>query len=185
MKEEFIHYIWKHKLFDYNFLVTTSGEKIEVINIGEYNSDAGPDFFNAKVKIGNTLWAGNVEIHINSSDWIKHNHHKNKAYDNVILQVVLVYDTIIKRTNGEIIPAVELKFDKGIYENYQRLQKNELWIPCQNDIKNLDKFIIECWLSNLLIERIEKKSEYILRNLAQNIGKKLYISNLPEALALT
>ena len=82
MKEDFLHYIWKHKLFSKNNLQTTEGETIDIVNTGTHNIDAGPDFFNAKIKIGKTLWAGNVEIHLRSSDWQKHNHNIDKAYDN-------------------------------------------------------------------------------------------------------
>src|SRR6056297_715667 len=94
--EKFLHYLWKHRLFNEKNLVTGEGEKIEVIDLGLPNNDAGPDFLNAKIKIGNTLWVGNVEIHLNSSDWYHHGHNKNKSYDNVILQVVMNYNQEVK-----------------------------------------------------------------------------------------
>ena len=168
MNEDFLQYIWKYKLFDEKSLISNTGEKIKVVNVGEHNRDAGPDFFNAKIKIDQTLWVGNVEVHINSSDWIKHAHHQNKAYDNVILQVVLLNDADIKRTNGGIIPTIELKFDDKLFDNYQKLLKNELWIPCQTDIQKVEKFMIDYWLHNLMIERLEKKSNHILQNLLIN-----------------
>ncbi len=91
MNEAFLQHIWKYHLFDKTELIASTGEKIEIINVGQKNIDAGPDFFNAKVKINNTVWAGNVEVHINSSDWLKHSHNTDKAYDNVILHVVYSY----------------------------------------------------------------------------------------------
>ncbi|MFC2104831.1 DUF2851 family protein [Bacteroidota bacterium] len=102
MKEEFLHYIWKYKLYKNANLISANQERIEILNQGIHNFDSGPDFFNAKVKINDTIWAGNVEIHINSSDWYKHNHHKDKAYDNVILQVVYNHDRDIISTNEKI-----------------------------------------------------------------------------------
>ena len=92
MKEEFLHYIWKYRLFDKKNLKTVQNDVIEIINPGLHNFDSGPDFFNAKIKLNDTVWAGNIEIHINSSDWYLHNHHINKAYDNVVLQIVLNHD---------------------------------------------------------------------------------------------
>lgn len=168
MTENFLQHIWKYHLFDKKNLIASTGEKIEILNIGRINTDAGPDFFNAKVKIDDTIWAGNIEIHINSSDWIKHSHNTNKAYDNVILHVVYNNDMQITRSTGESIPTIELKFDKKLYNNYQDLIKNEQWISCENEINNIDGFIIDFWLNSLLIERLENKSEYILKNLKQN-----------------
>ncbi|OFX21231.1 MAG: hypothetical protein A2041_06835 [Bacteroidetes bacterium GWA2_31_9b] len=161
MKEEFLHYIWKYKLYKTDNLKSTRGEKIEIIKPGSHNFDAGPDFFNAKIKIDNTIWSGNVEVHINSSDWYSHNHHLNKAFDNVILQVVLNHDKDIYRTNGHLIQTLELKFDKRLLNNYENLLKNKLWIPCEKDIVKIDKFIIDQWIEKLAIERLEEKSERI------------------------
>ncbi|RLD64419.1 MAG: DUF2851 domain-containing protein [Bacteroidetes bacterium] len=168
MNEAFLQHIWKYHLFDKTELIASTGEKIEIINVGQKNIDAGPDFFNAKVKINNTVWAGNVEVHINSSDWLKHSHNTDKAYDNVILHVVYNNDMQITRTNGEAIPTIELKFDKRIFDKYQDLIKNEQWVSCEDEINNVDGFIIDFWLNSLLIERLESKSEYILNNLYKN-----------------
>lgn len=187
MKEEFLHYIWKYKLFKDNSL-SHNHEKIEVINQGIHNFDSGPDFFNAKIKISETIWAGNVEIHINSSDWYVHKHHKDKAYDNVILQVVLNHDKEIVRTNGQVIPSIELKFDQKLLTNYELLIQSESWIPCEKDIQKVDSFTVQNWLEKLTIERLEAKAEKIYKlldqtnnswetafyfQLAQNFGFKL------------
>ena len=131
MKEEFLHYIWKYKLYRNNNLTSQKGEKIKIVNQGTHNFDSGPDFFNAKIKINDTVWAGNVEIHINSSDWYAHNHDSDKAYDNVILQVVFNHDKDVRRTNGQIISTLELKFDKNLLSHYESLLKN-----CQPPIQS-------------------------------------------------
>jgi hypothetical protein len=167
MKEEFLHYVWKYKLYKNTSLKNQNNDKVEVLNQGTHNSDSGPDFFNAKIKINETIWAGNVEIHINSSDWYAHNHHKNKAYDNVILQIVFNHDKDVFRTNGESIPTMEIKFDQELLNNYKTLIKRETWIPCQNEIKNIDPFILQNWLEKLSIERLEEKAERINRILEQ------------------
>ncbi|MCD4747653.1 MAG: DUF2851 family protein [Bacteroidales bacterium] len=169
MTEEFLHYIWKYRLFD-NDITLFSGENIEVISVGEHNTDAGPDFFNAKIKIDNTTWAGNVEIHINASDWNKHGHQSDKAYDNIILHVVYNNDEIIKRKNNEIIPAIELKgkFNDKLFFRYKDFMNNKNWIPCRNLIQSVDMFLINNWLERLLIERLERKAEIIKESLELN-----------------
>lgn len=170
MTEEFLHYIWKFRLFKNNDLFTSSGEKTEILNTGEHNTDSGPDFFNAKIKIGDTLWAGNVEVHINASDWIKHRHDNDKAYDNIILHVVLNADKIIYRKNRTILPTLELnnKFDADIYEKYVWFKSGKGWIACEKQIKKTDRFIINSWLDRLLLERLERKANLITQSLKLN-----------------
>jgi hypothetical protein len=168
MTEEFLQYIWKHRLFENDRLFSQNGEQVEVLHQGEPNSDAGPDFFNAKIRINGTLWAGNAEIHINSSDWIRHSHHTDKAYDNVILQAVFNNDAEVRRFNGEVIPTIELKFDQKLLINYEALLRNQLWVPCQEEIRRVDPFLFGFWLNALTIERLERKSEFIIQVLSQN-----------------
>ena len=170
MSEDFLHYIWKHRLFDKNNLETTGGEKIIVEHPGTYNTDAGPDFFNARIKIGNTLWAGNVEIHLRSSDWSKHFHQKDKAYDNVILHVVAEDDEEIKHKNKTLFPTLELKdcFDKTYFLNYERLVTSRNRIPCEKQISSVKSFTVDHWLERMLIERLERKSKDIFATLEQN-----------------
>lgn len=189
MTEEFLHYIWKYKLL-YNDLKTTEGDSVEILNPGFQNTNAGPDFFNAKIKINDTIWAGNVEIHINASDWYLHNHQNDLAYDNVVLHVIFNNNTNIKRLNGLIIPqlVVDKCFDENIYQNYQNFIHNKNWIPCENLYKDVDEFIVSNWLEYLLIERLERKTlelrEIFVRNnnnweetfyqlLAKNFGFKI------------
>lgn len=170
MTEEFLHYIWKFKLFKSNELFTNSGERIEIVKAGEHNTDSGPDFFNANIKIGDTLWAGNVEVHINSSDWIKHQHDSDKAYDNIILHVVGNDDKPIYRKNKTLLPTLELttQFDEKLYKNYLQFKSSKDWIPCEKQLKNTDSFIINSYLDRLLLERLERKANLISQSLKLN-----------------
>ena len=170
MKEDFLHYVWKYKLFDTSNLLTTNNEAISIINSGIHNTDAGPDFFNAKVKIDSTIWAGNIEIHINSSDWLAHHHQNDKAYDNVVLHVVYNHDIDIYDANNNPIPTLELKnlINDELINKNKKLQNSRDWIPCQNQIGDVDNFTIENWLSRLSVERLERKSEEIKITLRQN-----------------
>jgi len=161
MKEDFLHYLWKYSLYGNKPLQLTDGTNVEVISCGEHNNDSGPDFFNAKVKIGNTVWAGNIEIHVLASDWHRHKHQNNKAYDNIILHVVAKNDTDIKRENGKLIPALELISPKGVYEQYLYLMQSKSWVACETFIKKINEFIIIDWKQALLIERLQEKSEII------------------------
>jgi len=158
--EKFLHYIWKNKLFNAENLVDDEGNRIIILTTGTHNTDAGPDFFNAKIKTGNTVWAGNVEIHIQSSDWYKHKHHKDKGYNNVILQVVLENNRETFSEDNKKIPTAILEFNKDIYEKYQKLINNEQVISCKNFISEIDTFYLNNWFSSLLFERAEQKTEY-------------------------
>lgn len=161
IKEEFLHYIWKNRLFKDDVFFDSDGNKIKIIDTGLYNIDAGPDFFNAKIKTGETIWAGNIEIHLKSSYWEKHNHQNDKAYDNVILQLVYEHDKEVFNTKGEQIQTCELKFDPKYLENYDHLLTSQNDIPCNNFISKTDSFTLNSWLTYLLIERIEQKTIYV------------------------
>jgi hypothetical protein len=168
MQEEFLHHVWKYQKFEVEgVLRTNQGESLEVINTGRYNQqESGPDFFNAKIKIGQQLWAGNVEIHVKSSDWYAHHHQQDQAYDNVILHVVWEDDVEIYRSNQIIIPSFSLKsfVSKQTFENYKRL----VGIPskkinCEKDFGKFDDFTIANWLERMYIERLEDKSKLIMK----------------------
>jgi hypothetical protein len=170
MTEEFLHHIWKFKLFNQIDLTTSLGEKVEILKVGDHNFDAGPDFFNARLKIGDTLWAGNVEVHVNASDWKKHAHQTNKAYDNIILHVVYNEDMQLNRISNERIPTIELKHkisDKQ-YKQYLNFKSNKDWIPCKNIITSVSSIIINSTIDRLLLERLHRKSEAIINNLKLN-----------------
>lgn len=170
MTEEFLHHIWKFRLFDQLDLTTTSGEPVEIVKVGNHNFDSGPDFFNAQLKVGSTLWAGNVEIHINSSDWKKHLHQQDKAYDNIVLHVVYNADIPIHRASGEAIPTVEIKerIENKIYQNYVNFKSSNDWIPCEKQIKEVPALIINSTIDRLLLERLERKSISISDSLKLN-----------------
>ena len=161
MQEDFLHDIWKYKKFDVSNLRTTVGELISIVSVGQPNQNAGPDFFNAQLKIDDQLWAGNVEVHIKSSDWYVHNHEQDKAYDNVILHVVWEHDTDVFRGDHSVIPTLELKklVSKSAIINYEKLfSKTIKWINCENECSNIDDFIISNWLERLYFERLERKA---------------------------
>jgi hypothetical protein len=168
MKESILHYVWQHKLFTAHDLKTTENETVEVVDVGKYNTDAGPDFFNAKIKIGDTLWAGNVEIHTLSSDWNRHNHQTDKAYDSVILHIVSHADGEVFRIDGERIPQLELVFPKQIESNYEQLISEQKWIPCESKIGAVPGIFIQSWKNALLSERLEQKMQTINDLLAEN-----------------
>ena len=164
MQEDFLHYIWKLKKFNTSNLKTTKKEVVEIISVGQHNLNSGPDFFNSQLKIANQLWAGNVEIHIKSSDWFVHNHEVDSAYDNVILHVVWEHDIEIFRKDNTEIPTIELKsyVSKNALQNYQKLfSKNNKWINCENDFNSVDEFTIANWLERLYFERLERKSQEV------------------------
>ena len=191
MQEDFLHYVWKHKKFNSPSLQTTSGDVITLVNVGQHNHNSGPDFFNAQMGIDGQFWAGNVEIHVKSSDWYIHNHEMDSAYDNVILHVVYEHDTEIFRKDNTAIPTLELKkyLSKELLENYQNLfSAQNKWINCENDFANIDDFVLNNWMENLYFERLERKSKAIeamliiskndweavlFRLLAKNFGLKV------------
>lgn len=171
MQEDFLHYIWQHKKFDVLRLKTTQNESLDIVKVGQYNVNSGPDFFNAQINIGGQLWAGNVEIHIKSSDWYVHNHEQDAAYDNVILHVVWEHDSEVFRKDNSQIPTLELchYIDKHLVENYKSLFSNtNKWINCENHFAEVDAFILDNWLERLYFERLERKSDSILELLVQS-----------------
>lgn len=164
MKEEFISYLWTNKLLFADRLATTKGEAVQVIQPGQQNRDAGPDFFAARVRIGETLWVGNVEIHVRSSHWNLHGHQSDAAYDNIILHVVFEHDLQVLTSRGEEMPVLEIKdlFEPKLLLNYQRLQASKAWVPCERHIGEIDGLILNNWLNRLLVERLERKSDDVL-----------------------
>ena len=163
MKEDFLHYIWKYKKFDTLNLKTSTGEEITISNVGQYTELAGPDFFNAQITIGNQKWAGNVEIHLKSSDWYVHHHEKDVGYENVILHVVWENDAAVFRVDNSEIAVLELKdyVDKETLDNYQSLVAPKSWIFCEKQLKYIDDFTLKNWQERLFFERLERKAKPI------------------------
>jgi hypothetical protein len=158
MKEIFITYLWENKLLQHP-IKTTDNETVEVLHPGNQNSNAGPDFLNARIKIGQTLWAGNVEIHVNSSDWTLHNHQHDKAYDNVILHIVYQEDKKTTTTEKRIIPTIEVKgnFDENILYRYNSFIDSQRWIACEKHIETVQRFTWLSWLDRMTAEKLETK----------------------------
>ena len=163
MKEEFLHYLWKFKKFDTSNLISFNGEKITIEKSGNYLQLAGPDFFNAQITIENQKWAGNVEIHIKSSDWYLHHHERDSNYDSVILHVVWEHDAEIYRINNTEIPVLILKnyVAKETLDNYNSLIAPKNWIYCEKQLSSVDEFVLLNWQERLFFERLERKSKPI------------------------
>lgn len=163
MKEDFLHYLWQFRKFDTLNLRTTQNEVITILKTGDYLGFSGPDFFNAHIKIGSQKWAGNVEIHLKSSDWYLHNHETDVAYDNVILHVVWEHDTEIFRENNTEIPVLVLKdyVTSEVVSNYQSLMTSKSWIFCEKQILEIDDFTFKNWQERLFFGRLERKSKFI------------------------
>ena len=164
MREEFLHYIWQFQKFEKTQLMTVGGEPLEIYHPGTHNTDSGPDFFTARLKIDKQLWAGNVEIHLKSSDWYSHRHQTDANYDNVILHVVYEHDLDVFRKDESIIPTLVLKgkIQSEVQENYlQLLEKDHSWINCEKFFPNFNDFDVETWLTRLYVERLEDKTKLI------------------------
>ena len=159
MDEKLLYYIWRFQQFDCSKLKTSTGEAITVFQPGHLNEDSGPDFSQARIKIGNIEWVGNVEIHVMASDWLLHNHQKNMAFENVILHVVWQLNKEIKRRDGSIIPtlALETFVDSSLIKKYRQLQINLEEIACSSQLRNVSSLTIGTMIQNTAIERIERK----------------------------
>lgn len=170
MKEDFLHYIWQFKKFDFTNLKTTTGEKVTITKVGDYIQLAGPDFFNAQIEIDNQKWAGNIEIHLKSSDWYVHNHERDANYDSVILHVVWEHDASIFRKDNSEISVLELKnyVSLQLVNQYQKLKASKSWIFCENEIKNIPQFLFKNWQERLLFERLQRKSDPVEIALLEN-----------------
>ncbi len=168
MKESLLQFIWKLKLFSTTKMMTTAGESVVIKFVGIENLNSGPDFLNAKIIINKQLWAGNVEIHINASDWYVHNHETDENYDSVILHVVWEHDVEVFRKTNKTIATIELKkyISKDLLANYYALfSKSKKWINCENKINS---FVLNNWRERLYFERLEKKSQTIQKIVVKN-----------------
>jgi len=165
MKEDLLHFVWRTGKFDLKNLVSTDKEAIRIEALGTHNAFQGPDFNNSKVFIGDTLWAGNVEMHLYASEWYQHKHQLDPAYDNVILHVVWEADKVVTRADGSKIPCLELKgrISKRIIATYQQLLSNEHWIPCARLIHKVNELTLRFWLEGLAVQRLKEKSSLLER----------------------
>ncbi|MDR1169947.1 MAG: DUF2851 family protein [Prevotellaceae bacterium] len=161
MSEDFLQFIWSVGLYSPANLKTDGGEPVEIISPGIRNRDSGPDFYNAKIRIGGTVWAGTVEIHRKSSEWNLHGHQHDNAYSNVILHVVEKNDAVITRKNGETIPCVEIHCPENCKQRYLELSESVQFIPCAGRIAKVEPFKILFWLNRIAAERMERKTAEI------------------------
>ena len=159
--EQLLHYVWKHRLYPLAPLATTDGQNVEVIDPGLHNRNAGPDFFNAKVKIGGTLWVGNVELHAKASEWFAHRHDTDPAYDNVVLHVVEHDDAQARCADGRQPPQMVLHVPQRVQRNYAALTEADTYPPCRHVIAQIPAINIRAWMSALQTERMEQKAEAI------------------------
>ncbi len=159
MREDFLHYLWKFQLFT-GRLVTHDGLMVEVVRPGQQNSNSGPDFTDALLRIGDTLWAGSVEMHLNASAWRDHGHHQDAAYDSVILHVVLNNNRQAVRTNGSVVATAECShyIDEMMYGRYRQLMESRLWIACAHTLSSCPPVVQHSWFDNLVVERLIYKS---------------------------
>ena len=168
--EQLLHYVWKHKMLPLQEMKTTKGLHIEVIDSGLHNMNSGPDFFNAKIKIDDTLWVGNVEIHDKASDWYLHKHDKDERYNNVILHVCGDIDMEVKNQNGDCIPQLQLDIPEHVTQHYTELLSTDKYPPCYKIIPKLSNLMVHSWMSALQTERLEQKTDAIINRVEQCNG---------------
>lgn len=160
--ELLLHYCWRHKMFPLHELLTTDGRSVEVIDVGLHNHDAGPDFFNAKIKVDGTLWVGNIELHDKASDWFVHHHDRDPRYDNVVLHVCTIIDAEAITSKGNKLPQLQLSVPAAINNNYKQLLREDKYPPCHAIIPDLPNIMVHSWLNALQVERLEQKTDAIL-----------------------
>ena len=168
--EQLLHYVWRHKLLPLGELKTTDGRSVEVIDPGLHNRNAGPDFFNAKVRIGGTLWVGNVELHLRSADWYQHGHDHDPRYNNVVLHVVSVADADVLTEEGQYLPQLVLQVPTHIKDHYEELLHCDRYPPCYHIIPNLSPLLVHSWMAALQTERLEQKTVAISQRAAKSNG---------------
>jgi hypothetical protein len=181
LREDFLHYLWKVKKIPTNALFTTDGREVSIVDYGQYNTDAGPDFFHARILLDKTLWVGNIEMHVFSSDWYKHRHDRDAAYENVILHVVYEHDQEI-RIHGQSspIPTLALKghIPKSYLRNYLALSQSTQSIPCKTFLADIPVELVRVWMESLTIQRISRKAvhaEQIFQSVRNDWEETLHI----------
>ena len=177
--ETLLHYVWKYRLYNPETLTTLTGNSVFIIDPGTHNTNAGPDFFNAKIRLDNETWAGNIEIHSHASDWVKHGHHTDKAYNSVILHVVEHPNADVQAENGRLIPQLVLPIPEKVKENYEYLLSRNTLTPCLAQIHEIPILYLTDWLNALSIERLERKTAdlyKLLHDYKNSWGDVFYIT---------
>ncbi len=161
-----MQYVWLHRLWLAGDLRTVDGDPVAVIDVGQHNRDAGPDFFNSKVKIGDRFWCGNVEMHVRASDWYRHGHQDNHDYDSVILHVVETNDCRVKRPDGQVIPQIVLPTARDFAERYGRFVGNPAnQLACATEVPDLPPVLVRSWIDSLAFERLHSKADAVMERL--------------------
>ena len=170
MKEELLHFIWQYRHFSHAPLKLINKSEIQILKVGQLNPDSGPDFLNAKINLNGLIWVGSIEIHLKSSDWNKHGHHLDKAYNGVVLHVVSQNDKLVYNQLGEQIPTLVLTdyVDNSLIDKVENLMNNQNWIPCQKLLPAVDPFILAQFLERIFVERLQIKSNKIAKLLKEN-----------------
>lgn len=163
INEDLLYYVWRLKIFDLDHLQTTTGQPVQIIHSGIRNHDSGPDFLHARIKIGDQIWVGHIEMHIHSSDWSKHRHQEDQAFQNVILHVVFKEDERISLLNGEELACIQLedRINLSIITHYHQLMAAVTWIPCQRNERTISKPALRAWYERILVERLVNKTQRI------------------------
>ena len=161
--EKLLQYTWKHRIFPLKSLQTTDGSDLEVIDPGMHNTDQGPDFFNAKINIGGTIWVGNVEVHLRASDWNLHHHNEDPRYNNTILHVVQEANAEVRTASGKVIPTIVLPIADSVRAHYQELCETDDFPRCHRLLPQLPPIKVHGWLDTLLAKRLEERAEKVLQ----------------------
>ena len=170
MMERLLHYVWKHKVLPLKPLSTADGQELEVIDPGLHNHDQGPDFFNAKIRLGGTLWAGNVEVHARSSDWYRHGHESDPAYNSVVLHVVGEIDGEVRTQEGKALPQVQIDIPVSLCRSYQELCRTEDYPRCHRIISSIPSIKVRSWMDALLVERLKERSGLVAKRAERTGG---------------
>ncbi len=168
--EKLLHYIWKHKILPLKTLHTTDGREIEIIDVGFHNSNQGPDFFNAKIRLDDTIWAGNIEIHLKSSDWFRHGHQKDPSYNNIILHIAQTVDCDIETQDGKHPPQIQLEVPPSLNHQYQELCQTADYPRCHRMIPSLPPMKSHIWMDALLVERLQERSGKFMQRVDSSRG---------------
>ncbi len=164
MKEDLLHYVWRYRLYTPSIVTTTKQEQIRIVTPGYYNTNSGPDFLQSELIINDQKWVGNIEIHVNASDWYQHHHERDSNYDAIILHVVWNHDVDIYMKDNQPVPTLELKdfVSVALLNKYEMLYRADTrWIPCENQIQSISSFVLKAWLERLYFERLEEKTHMI------------------------
>lgn len=170
--EELMQYVWRFRLWPELVMTASDGRRIDIIDPGTLNTGSGPDFFNAKIRVDGQMWAGNIEIHVRASDWHRHGHHKDPAYDNVILHVVRYDDQqILSRTDSRPIPQITMRCADDFRNHWDQLVNSpSLELPCAPRLADLPSLFITDWFTALAFQRLQRKADDILHILESTHG---------------